>query len=85
MHHSSSPYAYFSTPELDQLLEQGRGTLDDAKRKEVYSKAQQLLHDEAAVLFMFSVTSVWGVSSRIDWQARADEVDRIFEAKPRSG
>ncbi len=84
MHHSSSPYAYFSTPELDQLLEQGRSTLDEATRKEVYSKAQLLLREEAAVLFMFSVTSVWGVSNRIDWQARADEVDRIFEAKPRS-
>src|SRR5206468_3400296 len=30
MHHSSSPYAYFSTPELDKLLETGRGTLDPA-------------------------------------------------------
>ena len=84
MHHSSSPYAYFSTPELDKLLEEGRGTLDEARRKEVYASAQKLLHDEAAVLFMWSVHSVWGVSSRIDWQGRSDEIDRGFEAKPRA-
>jgi peptide/nickel transport system substrate-binding protein len=84
MHHSSSPYAYFSSPELDKLLEQGRGTLDEAKRKEVYASAQKLLHDEAAVLFMWSVHSVWGVSNRIDWQGRSDEIDRGFEAKPRA-
>jgi len=81
MHHSSSPYAYFSTPELDKLLEEGRGTLDPAKRQTAYSKAQILLHDEAAVLFMFGVHSIWGVSSRLDWKPRSDEIDRLFEAK----
>ncbi len=81
MHHSSSPYAYFSTPELDKALEEGRGTLDSAKRQTAYSKAQQILHDEAAVLFMFGVHSIWGVSSRLDWKPRSDEIDRLFEAK----
>lgn len=84
MHHSSSPYAYFSTPDLDKLLEDGRGTLDANARLDAYSKAQRLLHDEAAVLFMFGVRSIWGVSSRIDWVPRADEIDRLFEAKPKS-
>ncbi len=83
MHHSSSPYAYYSTPELDKLLEQGRGTLDPAKRQEAYSAAQKLLHDDAAVLFMFGVHSIWGVSSRLDWKPRSDEIDRLFEAKPK--
>lgn len=83
MFHSTSPYSYFSTPELDKLLEDGRGTLDETKRKEIYSKAQKLLHDEAAVLFMFAVHSIWGVSSKIQWQPRADEIDRLFEAKPK--
>jgi peptide/nickel transport system substrate-binding protein len=84
MHHSSSNYAYFSSPELDKLLEEGRGTLDEARRKDAYSKAQKLLRDEAAVIFMWSVTSVWGVSNKIDWQGRPDEIDRLFEAKPRA-
>jgi peptide/nickel transport system substrate-binding protein len=84
MHHSSSPYAYFSTPELDALLEQGRGTLDEARRKDVYSKAQKLLHDEAAVLFLWSLSGIWGVSKNVDWQPRGDEIDRLFEAKPKA-
>jgi len=83
MFHSSSPYTYFKSPELDKLLEEARGTIDEAKRKEGYAKAQKLLHDEAAVVFLWAATSVWGVSSRIDWQGRADEIDRIFEAKPK--
>jgi len=83
MFHSDSPYAYFSTPELDKLLEQGRGTLDVDTRLKAYSQAQHLLHDEAAVLFMFGVHSIWGVSNKIDWTPRADEIDRLFEAKPK--
>lgn len=84
MFHSDSPYAYYSTPELDKLLEEGRGTLDSAKREQVYSQAQHLLHDDAAVLFMFGAHSIWGVSSKVDWTPRSDEIDRLFEAKPKT-
>jgi peptide/nickel transport system substrate-binding protein len=84
IHHSSAPLAYWKSPELDKLLEEGRTVLDEAKRKEVYSKAQKLLRDEAVVLFCWSATSVWGVSKRVDWTGRADEIDRIFEAKPKA-
>ena len=84
MHHSDSPYAYFSTPELDQLLETGRGTLDSQKRLDAYSKAQHLLHDQAAVLFMFGTHGIWGVSNRVDWSPRSDEIDWLYEAKPKT-
>ncbi|MBA2450361.1 MAG: hypothetical protein H0V51_20290, partial [Chloroflexi bacterium] len=83
MHHSSSPYAYYSTPELDKLLEDARGTLDENARKAAYAKAQQILRDDAAVLFLWSLHAVWGVSSKVDWVPRSDEIDRMFEAKPK--
>ena len=84
IHHSSAPLAYWKSPELDKLLEEGRTVLDEAKRKDAYAKAQKLLRDEAVVLFCWSATSVWGVSKRVDWTGRADEIDRIFEAKPKA-
>ncbi len=83
IHHSSAPLSYWKSPELDKLIEDGRATIDEAKRKDIYAKAQKLLHDEAIVLFCWSATSVWGVSKKIDWQGRADEIDRMFEAKPK--
>jgi peptide/nickel transport system substrate-binding protein len=84
IHHSSAPLSYWKSPELDKLLEEGRSIVDEAKRKEAYSKAQKMLRDEAAILFCWSATSVWGVSKRIEWQGRADEIDRVFEAKPKA-
>ena len=35
--------AWFSTPELDALLEQGQAELDPAKQKDIYTKVQQMV------------------------------------------
>jgi peptide/nickel transport system substrate-binding protein len=43
MHHSSSPYAYYSNPELDKLLEEGRQALDLNARKTAYQKASAII------------------------------------------
>lgn len=43
-------YVNISIPELDALLDQGRGETDLAKRSEIYSKAQQIFHDEVFMI-----------------------------------
>jgi ABC-type transport system substrate-binding protein len=39
-------------PEYDKLMEQGRETTDQAKRVQIYEKANQILHDDAAWIFI---------------------------------
>jgi ABC-type transport system substrate-binding protein len=39
-------------PEFDKLMEQGRETTDQAKRVQIYEKANQILHDDAAWIFI---------------------------------
>lgn len=41
-------------PEVDALLDQGRVSLDHAKRKEIYDKAQRLLVEKALMIWTFS-------------------------------
>jgi peptide/nickel transport system substrate-binding protein len=43
---------FWSTPELDKLMEEGRTTLDLAKRKEIYAKVQRMIVEEAPNLFI---------------------------------
>ena len=76
-------YSYYCNPALDDLISQGRSTLDQKKRTEVYVKAQQLLFDEAAYLYKWGLRGVWGISNRINYEAPADEVDRMFLVTPR--
>jgi peptide/nickel transport system substrate-binding protein len=74
------PYSYYCNRELDDLIHAGRSTLDLKKRAEIYAKAQRLLFDDAAYLFKWALRGVWGISNRIDYQAPADEIDRMYTA-----
>jgi len=77
------PYSYYCNKALDDLVIQGRSTLDGKKRMEIYAKAQKLIHDDAAYLFKWGLRGVWGVSNRIDYEAPRDEIDRMFIVTPR--
>ncbi len=82
--HTGSIFTYYSNPELDALLDEGRSSLDQDHRKEIYSKAQRIVRDEAPVIFMWGFHSVWGVSNKIDWKPRPDEIDMYFTASPKA-
>jgi len=72
------PYSYYCNKALDDLVIQGRSTLDAKKRAEIYVKAQKLIHDDAAYLFKWGLRGVWGISNRIEYDAPKDEIDRMF-------
>ncbi|RIK47350.1 MAG: hypothetical protein DCC58_00115 [Chloroflexi bacterium] len=82
MFHSDSIFSYYNNPEFDALIEEARGIMDSEKRKELYSQAQRIIRDEAPVLFMWGLHTVWGVSNKVDWSPAPDEIDRYFWAKP---
>lgn len=46
-------WGYFSNPDLDALLDAGTIEPDEAKRMEIYGKAQDLLVDEAPALYVY--------------------------------
>jgi peptide/nickel transport system substrate-binding protein len=76
-------YSYYCNPALDDLIMQGRSTLDQKKRADVYVKAQKLLFDDAAYLYNWGMRGVWGISNRIEYQAPVDEIDRMFVVTPK--
>jgi peptide/nickel transport system substrate-binding protein len=77
------PYSYYCNKELDDLIIQGRSTLDQKKRAETYVKAQKLIFDDAAYLYKWGLRGVWGISNRVDYEAPRDEIDRMFLVTPR--
>ena len=46
-------------------------------------KAQKILFDDAAYLFKWGLRGVWGISNRVNYEAPADEVDRMWLVTPR--
>src|SRR5881628_1029279 len=74
----NQPYSYYCNKQLDDLVIQGRSTLDAKKRQEIYAKAQKLVYDDAAYVFKWGLRGVWGISNRIEYEAPRDEIDRMF-------
>jgi peptide/nickel transport system substrate-binding protein len=72
------PYNYYCNKALDDLIIQGRSTLDQKRRTEIYAKAQKHILDDAAHLYKWGLRGVWGVSNRVDYEAPRDEIDRMF-------
>lgn len=48
----------YSNPELDELLDRGRQSLDDNERKGIYDQIQQILIDDAPYIVLFTTTEV---------------------------
>jgi peptide/nickel transport system substrate-binding protein len=55
-----------------ELMEQGRYMLDQGKRKQLYTEATQIIHDEKPWLELFQEVVVYGASKRVAFKPRAD-------------
>jgi len=55
-------------PEVDVLLDQGKGTLDPAKRKEIYDKAQKLMVEKALIIWTFSPDLIEVVQGSVQYE-----------------
>lgn len=51
-------------PQLDSLIDQGRTTLDQNKRKEIYAQAQELIAQEAPNIFVYARIFFDGVKKK---------------------
>jgi peptide/nickel transport system substrate-binding protein len=55
-----------------ELMEQARYTLDQKKRKALYTEATVIFHDEKPSVELFQEVVVYGVSRRVSFKPRAD-------------
>ncbi|MBW5445289.1 hypothetical protein GE107_04325 [Cohnella sp. CFH 77786] len=62
----SSNYSKFSSPKLDELLEQGMKEVDEAKRKQIYAEALQLVKDDAPWIFVLDYSQTTGVRKNVE-------------------
>ena len=58
---------YWNDPRLTQLFRDGRATTDPNRRKAIYSRALDLIMEEAPWLFGVEIENIYGVSRRLQW------------------
>lgn len=59
-------FVCWNNPEGDALLEQGRTELDQAKRKEIYGKFQQVIHDDLPYYFLWADLAHRGYTKSVE-------------------
>ena len=74
---------YTRVPGLDELIDEGRSTIDKEKRLATYAKIQRLLKAEAPSIFLFYQHDMLGINKRVEYAARGDEWIWIYDAKLR--
>ncbi|MBI3081244.1 MAG: peptide-binding protein, partial [candidate division NC10 bacterium] len=55
----------YSNPEVDRLLESGRRTFNQERRKAIYREFQRVLAEDQPVVFLYVPDALMAVSSRI--------------------
>jgi peptide/nickel transport system substrate-binding protein len=67
---------------LDKLIDEGRSSVDQPKRKRTYSQIQQMIREEAPTIFLWTQFDTLGISKKVQYAARGDEWLWLFDAKP---
>jgi peptide/nickel transport system substrate-binding protein len=61
-------------PDAQPLIDAGAVETDPAQRADIYKQLGQVLHDEPAAIYLWSLTAFYGVSTNVPaWSTRADD------------
>lgn len=64
----------YDNSEVDALIQSGARETDPEARDETYQRLGKVMHDDAPVIFLWNLTSGYGVASDVsNWQPRGDE------------
>ena len=58
-------FTRYINPDLDRLLEKGRGMVVQEKRKPIYDEVQQILHDDVPYCFLYVPKALPIVQARV--------------------
>lgn len=76
---SPSDFYEWNNPEYEALWQELQGELDMDRRYEIAMKMQEIIHDDAPWIFLYIQLDTYGVSERIDWQPRMDELIHLWD------
>jgi peptide/nickel transport system substrate-binding protein len=72
----------FSDDEIDELHAQAQSQSDEDQREQTLQELNEVIHDKAPWVFLNRQYSVYGVSDRVEWEARRDERIDAYAMSP---
>lgn len=65
---SNSALSVTADPTYDKLADEAGAEIDDAKRTEIWKRAQKLIHDLYYVAAVWQAASIYGFSKKLTWE-----------------
>ncbi|WP_019120352.1 ABC transporter substrate-binding protein [Brevibacillus massiliensis] len=64
----------YNNPEVDKLLDEAETNMNPDERAEQYQKVQRIVAEDRPVIYLFQTNANFGVSDRINFEPRLDEM-----------
>jgi peptide/nickel transport system substrate-binding protein len=74
----------YSNPELDGLIEQALGTVDDAEREKLLQQASKLVIDDYGILPLHFEVTPWAYRKGLTYEPRTDQATLAMSVEPAS-
>jgi len=76
----SDAFSWYSNKQVDELWQKAASTADLRKHVEYLQQIEQLIHQDPPFIFLFAQKDLYGVSNRLSWEPRQDEIIFMYEA-----
>src|SRR5215510_13658325 len=71
--------ANYANPEFDRMIDEAQAIMEEPKRLQQYHRINRLMVDDLPFVPLYQQVDLYGVSKRLDWKARSDEVIRAHD------
>ncbi len=72
--------SWYANATMDGLIISANRTVNQAVRNKILSRIQVMMKDEATHLYLYNLKNLYGVSKRLKWTARPDELIFMYDA-----
>jgi peptide/nickel transport system substrate-binding protein len=78
-------FVNYHNPDFDRMVDEAQAIMDEKKRLEQYHRINRLWLEDAPAMPLYQQVDLYGVSKRVGWKARGDEVIRAYEMSLKDG
>ncbi|WP_324717338.1 ABC transporter substrate-binding protein [Carboxydochorda subterranea] len=79
-------FSFYSNPEVDRLFDAASTTMDEAKARDAYVKAQRILYEDAPWIFGYYLDTIEAASARVsNWRPSVDNRINLHDVELQGG
>ncbi|MBI2202251.1 MAG: ABC transporter substrate-binding protein, partial [Candidatus Rokubacteria bacterium] len=82
---SGNIFVNWHNDEFNRMVDEAQTIMDEKKRREQYMRINKLWVDETPAVPLYQQIDLYGVSRRLNWKARSDELIKAYDMALKEG